>query len=284
MAKYSGFGQALAIGVALSLGWALPGHAEGETADTVVATINGTNITLGEMVALRQTLPEQYQSLADDALYKGILEQLIQQTALAQSMDGKLTKRDDVMLTNERRAYISGEALQGVVAAAVTDAAIQAAYDAKYKAAAPQTEYHASHILVATEAEAKDLKTQIDGGADFAELAKAHSTDGSAAGGGDLGWFGPGMMVKPFEDAVVGMKAGEVAGPIQTQFGWHLIKLTETRDAAAPTLDSVRADISAELQRAAIADHVAGITKTATITKVEGIDPKLLRSETLFDN
>jgi peptidyl-prolyl cis-trans isomerase C len=269
--------------VALSVAWALPGHAEGDSAQTVVATVNGSDITLGQVIALRETLPQEYQSLADDVLFKGILEQLIQQTALSQSQEDKLTARDDVMIANQRRTYISGAALQAVVAEAVTDATIQAAYDAKYKGSAPLIEYHASHILVATEEQAKDLKAQLDGGADFAELAKANSTDGSAAGGGDLGWFGPGMMVKPFEDAVIALQPGQVSAPVQTQFGWHLILLAETRDAAAPPLADVSAELSAELQRQAIEAHVTAITEAATVTRVEGIDPTVVRSQTLFD-
>ena len=283
MVKSTGFRQVLALGVALSVAWALPGHAEGETAQTVVASVNGSDITLGQVVALRETLPQEYQALADDVLFKGILEQLIQQTALAQSQEDKLTARDEVMISNQRRTYISGAALQAVVAEAVTDATIQAAYDAKYKGAAPLTEYRASHILVVTEEQAKDLKAQLDGGADFAELAKANSTDGSSAGGGDLGWFGPGMMVKPFEDAVIALQPGQVSAPVQTQFGWHLIRLAETRNAAAPPLADVSAELSAELQRQAIEAHVKATTDAATVTRVEGIDPTVVRSQTLFD-
>ena len=283
MVKSTGFRPVLALGMALSVAWALPGHAEGDSAQTVVATVNGSDITLGQVVALRETLPQEYQALADDVLFKGILEQLIQQTALAQSQEDKLTARDEVMISNQRRTYISGAALQAVVAEAVTDATIQAAYDAKYKGAAPLTEYRASHILVVTEEQAKDLKAQLDGGADFAELAKANSTDGSAAGGGDLGWFGPGMMVKPFEDAVIALQPGQVSAPVQTQFGWHLILLAETRNAAAPPLADVSADLSAELQRQAIEAHVTAITEAAAVTRVEGIDPTVVRSQTLFD-
>ena len=283
MVRSTGFRPVLALGVALSVAWALPGHAEGDSAQTVVATVNGSDITLGQVVALRETLPQEYQALADDVLFKGILEQLIQQTALSQSQEDKLTARDEVMISNQRRTYISGAALQAVVAEAVTDATIQAAYDAKYKGSAPLIEYHASHILVATEEQAKDLKAQLDGGADFAGLAKANSTDGSAAGGGDLGWFGPGMMVKPFEDAVIALQPGQVSAPVQTQFGWHLILLAETRNAAAPPLADVSAELSAELQRQAIEAHVTAITEAATVTRVEGIDPTVVRSQTLFD-
>jgi peptidyl-prolyl cis-trans isomerase C len=129
------------------------------------------------------------------------------------------------------------------------------------------------------------LKTQIDGGADFAELAKANSSDtGSAVNGGDLGWFGLGMMVKPFEDAVTAMQPGAVSDPIQTDFGWHLIKLNETRIAAQPTLDELRPELAAETEQKAVEAHITGLTDKADVTRPgEGLDPTLLRDATLLD-
>lgn len=88
----------------------------------------------------------------------------------------------------------------------------------------------ASHILVKTEEEAKDLLAKLNEGADFGELAEEHSLCPSKRDGGDLGYFGKGMMVKPFEDAAFSMEAGEVSQPVETQFGWHLIKLTDKQN------------------------------------------------------
>ncbi|NEY90032.1 peptidylprolyl isomerase [Tabrizicola oligotrophica] len=273
-------------GAALAAGLALPVWAEeAPTADTVVATVNGTAITLGHMIVAREALPEQYKSLPPDVLFKGILDQLVQQTALEQSMEGKLTRRDTLQVENDKRGYVSSRALEAVVLGAVTDEALQAAYDARFKDAAPQTEYSASHILVADEAKAAELLTQLEGGADFAELAKANSTDtGSGANGGDLGWFGLGMMVKPFEEAVVAAEVGKVVGPVKTDFGFHLILVKETRIAAQPTLDDIRDELAAEIEQKAIEAHVTAITEAATVEKPgEGIDPALLGDLTLLD-
>ena len=279
MAKH--FGAALALAVLA----ALPVRAEdAPTADTVVATVNGTNITLGNMIALRSALPAQYQALPDDVLFKGILDQLVQQEVLKQSLPQPLSKRSQLMIQNETRGFLSNEALSAVVQGAVTDAALQAAYDAKYKDAAPATEYHAAHILVDSEDKAKELKAQIDGGADFAELAKTNSSDGAAQNGGDLGWFGLGMMVKPFEDAVVAMKPGEVSGPVKTDFGWHLVKLIETREAAKPALADVHDELASEIEQKAVEDHIAALTASAKVEKPgEGIDPALLKDTSLLD-
>ncbi|MFN3722683.1 MAG: peptidylprolyl isomerase [Paracoccaceae bacterium] len=263
---------------------ALPAMAQDTTADTIVATVNGTEITLGHMIALRESLPQQYQALPDDVLFKGILDQLIQQTTLEQSV-ADITKRDRLALENDRRGYISGVALQAVVANAVTDATLQAAYDAKFADLAPSTEYNAAHILVESEEKANELKAQLDGGADFADLARANSTDvGSGANGGDLGWFGTGMMVKPFEDAVIGAEIGKVTAPVKSDFGFHLILVKETRIAEAPTLDETRDELAAEIERAAVEAHIKTLTDAAQITRPgEGLDPTLLRDATLLD-
>jgi peptidyl-prolyl cis-trans isomerase C len=280
MMKRTGFWSVLALTAVLSG----PVLAEGETADTVVATVNGVNITLGHMISMRETLPPEYQQLPDDVLFKGIYEQLIQQEVLAQSV-GELGPRVLATLDNDKRGLISGLAMEQVVAEAVTDEALQAAYDARFKDAAPQTEYSAAHILVATQEEADAIKAELAGGADFAEIAKAKSTDtGSGANGGDLGWFGLGMMVKPFEDAVVAAKVGEVSGPIQTDFGFHLILVKETRVAEKPTLDQLRDELAAEVENAAINAKIEELTKGATVTRDgEALDPAILKNSALID-
>lgn len=278
MLKHAG----IVAGLALML--ATPAWAEGETAETVVASVNGTAITLGHMVALRESLPEQYLTLPDDVLFKGILDQLIQQETLKQATTD-LSTRHKATLENEQRGYISGVAIQRIVEAAVTDEALQAAYDARFKDAAPQTEYNAAHILVETAEEAEKLKAELAAGADFAELAKAHSTDtGSGAAGGDLGWFGLGVMVQPFEEAVVAAKIGEVAGPVQSNFGYHLILVKETRVAEQPTLEMMRDELAAEIENAAIAAKLDELTKSATIAREgEAIDPAILKDAALID-
>ena len=288
MMKRTKFWSVVALAAALSG----PALAEGETADTVVATVNGVNITLGHMIALRETLPAEYQQLPDDVLFKGPaksnyfggLRPPLGLARLAQSV-GELGPRVLATIDNDKRGLVSGIAIEMLVASAVTDEALQAAYDARFKDAAPQTEYNASHILVATQEEADAIKAELAAGADFAEIAKAKSTDtGSGANGGDLGWFGLGMMVKPFEDAVVGAKVGEVTGPVQTDFGFHLILVKETRVAEKPTLDQLREELAAEIENAAITAKIEELTKAATVTREgEGLDPALLKNSALID-
>jgi peptidyl-prolyl cis-trans isomerase C len=288
MAKHFG----ILAGLAFACGMTLPALAQDEaapatdvTAETVVASVNGTDITLGELIILREKLPAQYQSLPDDILFKGLIDQAVQQLALEQSVAGSTSRRDELWMRTDARSYLAGKALQTVVQAAVTDEALQALYDTKYANAPAAKEYSAQHILVDSEEKAVELKGQIDGGADFGELAKTNSSDtGSAVNGGDLGWFGLGMMVAPFEAAVVALEAGAVSTPVQTDFGWHLIKLNEVRDAAKPTIDEVRDELAAEIEQSAVEAHLAKLTEGAEIARPgEGLDPALLRDATLLD-
>jgi peptidyl-prolyl cis-trans isomerase C len=116
-------------------------------------------------------------------------------------------------------------------------------------------------------------------------LAKANSTDtGSGAQGGDLGWFGLGMMVKPFEDAVVAAQIGKVTDPVKSDFGWHLILVSETRVAEQPTLDDLREELAAEVENKAVEAKIAELTATAKVEKPgEKLDPALLKKTDLID-
>jgi len=256
--------------------------AQETTADTVVTTVNGTAITIGHMIVLREALPEQYQTLPDDVLFNGILEQLVQQTVLAQQVN-EIDPLIDLRLENERRSLLAASTIQGFANDAVTDEAIKMAYDERFADQEPTREFNASHILVETEDEAKALITELEAGADFAELAKEKSTGPSGPNGGELGWFGPGMMVKPFEDAVLTLAAGEVSAPVETQFGWHVIVLNDVRTQNAPPIDSVRAELAQQLQRDTLEKVVQDLVSGADIveTDVSSIDQSAIRDITL---
>lgn len=278
----------IVAGVVLAASLAAPTFAQEENApdaSTVVATVNGTDITLGHMIIARASLPEQYQQLPDETLYDGILEQLVQQTALAQSYTEEMPARVKLSLENEERSLRAGEAIEELLGDAVSEEEVVAAYEEEISGFEPQEEFSAAHILVETEEEAATIKTEIDGGADFAEMARENSTGPTGANGGDLGWFGTGQMVPEFEAAVISLKEGEVSNPVQTQFGWHVIKLNETRASQPPALEERRAEISANLQRSKIQDILEGATENADITLPEGqkIDASLLRNLELLD-
>lgn len=264
---------------ALSAPVAAEGHA---SADTVVATVNGTDITLAHMIVLKQRLPAQYQSLPGEVLFEGILDQLVQQTLLGESIE-QLSPGSLASLENEERALKASEVIQTISEAVVTEEAVEAAYQETYIDGGSASEFNAAHILVATEEEALAIIEELEGGADFATVAQEKSTGPSGPSGGDLGWFGLGQMVAPFEAAVVAMEPGAISAPVQTQFGWHVIKLNDTR---FPPLEAVRADLITQLRQVAIEARVAELTVGADISRstVEDIDPALLDDLSILEN
>ena len=247
------------------------------TADTVVATVNGQDITVGHLIIARAQLPDRFAQLPDEALFTGLIEQLTQQTLLAQSLD-QVPGRAEMALENERRSLLAGEAIDDLAAATVTDEAVQAYYDENYANTEPEREYNASHILVETEEEATAIVEELEGGADFATLAQERSTGPSGPNGGSLGWFGTGAMVKPFEDAVIALEDGAISEPVQTQFGWHVIRLNESRLQDIPPLETVRAEIEQQVQRAGLDARIAELEEAAEITRIEEgtVDPSIL--------
>ncbi len=257
-------------------------------ASTVLATVNGTEITLGHVIALRDQLPAQYQNLPDDVLMSGLVDQLVDQELLAEQKSA--TSDTDPLqvrlaVENQRRGALAGLAANDAVADAVDDAKVQAAYDAQIAEFKPAKEFSASHILVDTEEKAKELKSEIDGGKDFAEVAKENSSDGSAANGGDLGWFGLGQMVPEFETQVTTMEVGQVSDPVKTQFGWHIIKLNDTRETAPPTLEQARPDIENQLRQEALQAKLEELRTAATIDRPETqTPPAAIRESDLLTN
>ncbi|MBB94770.1 MAG: peptidylprolyl isomerase [Rhodobacteraceae bacterium] len=253
--------------------------------DTVVAVVNGTEIKLGHMMTLYANLPQQYKQIPVTQLFDGILEQLIQQEALAQHFDGTPPASVTLSLENEERALMAASEIGALLENAATDEAIQAAYDAKYVDGDGEREWNASHILVETREEAEAIRQVLLDGAVFAEVAKTSSTGPSGPSGGSLGWFSAGQMVPPFEEAVMALESGEISEPVETQFGWHIVKLNETRIAEAPSLEEVRGEIVNELEAQAVEDHVNALTSAAKIERpdLSGIDPALLQQPGLLE-
>ena len=207
-----------------------------------------------------------------------LLDELVELTLLAQSArEQKLDADPDIAarIENLRNAVLAQARVEQIAEQLQEDdAALQAEYDQRFGGEQLQ-EYHARHILVKDEAEAKKLIEQIKGGADFAELAKKHSTDpGSGPNGGDLGWFQADQMVPPFAAAVKAQKPGEVSEqPVQSQFGWHVIQVEETRPMTPPTLDEVRGELAQGMVQKRIQDTIDTLKSKAQLKYAEGVQP-----------
>ncbi|MEM6390420.1 MAG: peptidylprolyl isomerase [Pseudomonadota bacterium] len=252
-------------------------------ASTVLASVDGVDITLGHVIAAVSLLPAQYQGLPDDTLFNGILDQMIQQQVLAASAEGDIDRQSELVLENERRAVLAGTLMARVAEEPITDEDVQAEYDMVFADFEASEEYNAAHILVETEEEANALVEELNGGADFAELAAERSIGPSGPNGGDLGWFGQGMMVPEFEGAVLELEVGEVSAPVQTQFGWHVIILNETRSQQPPSVDEVRAEIEEQIRNTRVEGRLLELTEAANVTRPElEIDPAVIRQNDLL--
>jgi len=250
-----------------------------QDADTVVATVNGETITLGQLIAMRQGLDAQTtQGLPDTALWDLMLDQMIRQTAVAQAAGKELSKRDQAGLEIERRAYLAGSVLEKVAATEPTEEELKAAYDQVFGSeTAPKVEYNAAHILVKTKEEAEAIQKQLQEGGDFGAIAAEKSTDpGSAPNKGDLGWFQPEQMVAPFSDVVKTLKKDEVSAPVETQFGWHVIKLIDQREVQPPKLEEVKDQLAVQIRRDKVQAEIEKRVADAKVEKTEGLSPDLL--------
>lgn len=233
-----------------------------------IATVNGKAIPAARLEQIVRQVVSQGGQPDSPELRAAIKKDLIGREVLMQNADkAGFGLRPDVMaqVENTRQSVIINAMLADYVKKnPVKDAEIQAEYD-KYKSSVGEKEYHARHILVATEGEAKDLITKLKGGAKFEELAKV-SKDGSAANGGDLDWANPASFVKPFADAMVALKNGQITEtPVKTQFGYHVIKLEESRAAKIPALAEVKGQVAESLQQKKLAAFREELMKKAKI-------------------
>lgn len=254
--------------------------ADAPNLNTVLATVNGTEITLGHVISLRANLPEQYRDLPADVLFPGLMDQLIDQTLLADmgEADG-ITALPGVTQTldNERRGLIANLALERMLDDAVTDDALQAAYDEVVSGIEQTDEFNAAHILVETEEEATALIERLANGADFSTLAQEASIGPSGPNGGNLGWFGPGQMVPTFDAVVQELAVGEISAPVETQFGWHVVILNDKRMAPLPTLAEMSGELGDQIRQETVRGAIEGLREGADITRSdEGVDPAAL--------
>ncbi len=245
---------------------AAPAPAADKAASPPVAIVNGTPIS-------REAFDDYLKGLlrgkpaadvtADDK--NQVLDQMINMQLIAAQADKDGLQNDPDVATRIallRTQILADAAAQKYVKSnEPTDAELHTAYDA----ATDKTEYHALHILVASKEKAEQLIKKLKGGAKFEDVAKAESTDNSKANGGDLGWFTTARMVKPFGDAVKALKKGEITPePVQTQYGWHIIKLEDTRDAP---FDQFKTQLTNGIMQKKFQTYIDGLKATAKIEK-----------------
>lgn len=248
----------------------------------VVARINGKDVTRQDVLNSATDLPDQVRAQIDQVFPLLVKRYIGLELLAAKGRADNLAEDPEVkkLVADAENQAIRQIFVGRYLEQQITDAAIKSRYDQNLKENPPPEEVRAAHILVATEDEAKAIIDQVGGGGDFAALAKEKSTDkGSGANGGDLGWFAKEVMVKEFADAAFAMQPGEVSkAPVKSQFGFHVIKLEERRTQPAPTLESQREQIRAELAEEMVQALVTSLRKDAKV-EVLGPDGKPLPEE-----
>jgi peptidyl-prolyl cis-trans isomerase C len=239
--------------------------------DTVVAIVNGNKVTRADVIASAQSLPAEYQSKID-AIFPALIDRLVDLTLLAE--EGRKQNLQDDPEVKARIAQVTDQVIQEALIrrhlkSMMTEDAIKARYEKFVSEQPAQTEIRASHILVATEDEARDIIKQLEGGADFAAIAKEKSTDPSAKqNGGDLGYFTAGEMVPEFSQAVFAMEKGDSSkAPVKSQFGWHVIKVVDKRPKAPPSLEETHGHIEELLSGELLTAYLTSLRTTATVEK-----------------
>jgi peptidyl-prolyl cis-trans isomerase C len=251
--------------------------------DPVLATVNGEEILESEVRATQQGLPQQYRQLPFEMLKADLLTREINQRLLMDAgSEAGLADDEEVkaQIAALERRLIAETYLDRALSDAITDDAIEAKYEEFIKTNEPEPQVHARHILLESEEDAKAIIAELDDGADFAELAKEKSTGPSGPNGGDLGFFNRADMVAPFAEAAFAMEPGTYSSePVQTQFGWHVIKVEEKKEGTQPSLDEVRQQLMAEISRDAFNTLVEDLRSDAEIVNYVEIEAKKAEEE-----
>lgn len=237
-----------------------------------VATVNGESITAEQFAAYAERRAGSDPSTLEPRVREQLLNELINIELLAQAARNKNLHEQSPLkeqLAFQRETALADAAMsQYLEQNPVNEETIRAEYEQR-KGELGGTEYKARHILVEDEEQAKQIITELEGGADFAELAKQHSIEpGADQSGGDLGWFSPQQMVPPFAAAVSAMEPGSrTDAPVQTQFGWHVIAVEDKRAVPPPDFEQVSEQIERFMTNQRIQQYINELRANAEISQ-----------------
>jgi len=268
----------LPIVAALMTGALLLAPLPSQAQDKVVAKVNGKTLTEGDMKLADAEIGSDLGNLPEPTRRRVLVEYLIENQLFADAAEG--AKLGSGPTFDERMQYWRRKALRDTyfdttIRRSVQDGDAKKLYDAQLSGLKTEEEVRARHILVESELQAKEIFEKIGHGGDFAQLAKEFSKDpGTKDEGGDLGYFGRGQMVPQFEEAAFKLKKGDVSLPVQSQFGWHLIKVEDRRERKPPPFDTVKERILASMIHRKAQDVVGQLRGSA---KIEYVDADIKR-------
>lgn len=254
--------------------WAAP--------DTVVAKVNGQPITEAELSFAEAEIGSELAGVPAEGRRRVLTEYLIEAHLMADSAEkAKLGEGSEF---EGRMKYYRLRALRDAyfekqVRDSVPESEAKSLYEERVKGLPAQEEVRARHILVKTEDEAKKVAQELTGGADFAEAAKKYSQDRGGQGGGDLGYFSRGQMVKAFDDAAFTLEAGKLSNPVQSEFGWHIIKVEDKRNRQPPAFEEVKDQITASLVQNKLQATVLDLRKNGKIEILDADIKKAIEAE-----
>ena len=238
----------------------------------IVANVNNEDISLETMIHAMNELPPEIQSQPFMSYYEDLLERVIDIKLFAQ--EGKKMKLDEEPSVRAAIDFVIEKVLMQAflskyVQENIKEENIKASYNNFIADETSREEIKASHILIDTESEAIDVINMLNDGDDFAELAKNKSTGPSGPSGGDLGWFKRGQMVPPFEKAAFSLNKNEITQrPVQTQFGWHVIKIFDKRIPEAPSYENMKSKLIQDLERKIVSKKIQDLRNDALIEKL----------------
>ena len=256
---------------------------EALSADTPFVEVNGKIIKFGSAIIAFSKLQQRNVKFDESTIFSQIVQQLVNEELLSQKID-KENKLTLLALEHEKRSAKAAQMVSKILKNFPNDELVNSAYKNLINELKGSLEYNASHILVKDEDQAKTIRKDIDNGKKFEALAKEHSIGPTGKNGGNLNWFDLASMVPEFSTALMVLSEGDVSQPVQTKFGWHIIKLNETREKKIPEFKRIEAQLRQNLRQKKINDYLKSLSENSEINFVgENINPNEITNIQLLE-
>ena len=256
---------------------------EALSADTPFIEVNGKIIKFGSAIIAFSKIQQRNVKFDENTIFSQIVQQLVNEELLSQKID-KENKLTLLALEHEKRSAKAAQMVSKILKNFPNDELVNSAYQNLINEFKGSLEYNASHILVKEEDQAKTIRKDIYNGKNFEALAKEYSVGPTGKNGGNLNWFDLASMVPEFSTALMVLSEGDVSQPVQTEFGWHLIKLNKTREKKVPELKEIEAQLRQNLRQKKINDYLKSLTENSEINFVgKNINPNEVANTQLLE-
>ena len=253
------------------------------SADTPFIEVNGKIIKFGSAIIAFSKIQQRNVNFDKNTIFSQIVQQLVNEELLSQKID-KENKLTLLALEHEKRSAKAAQMVSKILKNFPNDELVESAYQNLTNELKGSLEYNASHILVKEEGQAKTLRNDISEGKNFEALAKEYSIGPTGKNGGKLNWFDLDSMVPEFSTALMVLSEGDISQPVQTKFGWHLIKLNKTREKKIPEFQKIRAQLVQNLRQKKINDYLNSLNENSEINFVgKNINPNEITNIKLLE-